>query len=116
MADVPLTQQQVRRDGLEPSYTAIDATDTYYAPHVPGKTMLHFKNTGGSDSDVTFDITKEVAGAEFTDPVVTIPDTDGDVMVGPFPKLWEVASGANKGSLKFTQDQASGVTVAVIRL
>lgn len=116
MADVVLDEQQIKKDGLEPSYTSIDATDTYYAPNVPGKTFLHFKNTGGSASTVTFDLTKSVRGASLSDATVTVPATSGDVMVGPFPKIWEVGSGAQAGRLKFTQDQASGVSVALVRV
>ena len=112
MADVTLTRQQVDRDGLAPSYTALDNVDTYFVDNASGDVFVHFKNTGGSASTVTFDITKTVAGLSVTDPTVTVPATTGDLMVGPFPVEWETTG----GDIKFTQDQASGVTAANIRL
>ena len=114
MADVVLTVQQVNRDGVAPSYTAIDATDDYYVPHVGGKTFLHFKNTG-SVSTVLMDIARQVEGEAITDPTVTVPATTGDLIVA-FTKLFEQISGTHKGRLHFTQDVASGVTVACLRL
>ena len=117
MADVLITRQQIVRTGLSgPTYTAIDATDTYYVENAPGDVFLHFKNTGGSAATVTLDITRTQQGASFADPTVTIPATTGDVLVGPFPELFEVVGGTHDGRVKFTQDQATGVTVAAYRL
>jgi hypothetical protein len=113
MADVVLTPQVSTKGGITPSYTAIDATDTYYYNNA-GTVILHFLNTG-SISTVTFDITKTVQAEAITDPTITVPATTGDKMVGPLSDLYEVESGANAGQVKFTQDVASGVTVAVIR-
>lgn len=113
MADVVLTTQVTNKAGITPSYTAIDATDTYYYSNA-GNTILHFKNTG-TVSTVTFDITKTAEGEAVTDPTVTVPATTGDKMVGPLGEIYEVASGTHAGRVKFSQDVASGVTVAVIR-
>lgn len=115
MADVVLTVQIVPRAGVTPSYLSIDATDVYFLPNVGGKTFLHFLNTGGSISVVTFDIVRTVEGEEIVDPTVDVPATTGDVMVA-LSSLFEAASGANKGQVKFSQDQASGVSVASLRL
>ena len=113
MADVVLTVQQVVKAGVTPSYTAIDATDTYYYQN-SATTFLHFKNTS-TVSTVTFDITKTTQGEAVTDPTATIPATTGDKMVGPLNDLYEVLSGTHAGRVKFSQDVASGVTVAVVR-
>jgi len=114
MADVVLTVQNVLRTGVAPSYTAIDATDDYYVPHRAGKTYLHFLNTGGL-ATVIMDIVQTVEGEAITDPTFTVPATTGDIMVA-FTKLFEEISGVHKGRLHFTQDIASGVTVAALRL
>ncbi len=116
MADVILTEKQIVQAGLTPAYQSIDATDTYYAKNSAGKLFLHFLNTGGSISVVTFDLTQLVEGAAFIDPTVSIPATTGDKMVGPFPGLWEVLGGTHDGRVKFTQDQATGVTVMAVRV
>lgn len=114
MADVVLTVQNVGKAGVAPSYLAIDATDVYYLPHRAGKTFLHFLNTG-TISTVTFDIVQTVEGEPITDRTLSVPATTGDVMVA-VSKLFEQISGVQKGRVKFSQDVASGVTVASLRL
>lgn len=116
MVDVLLTREQILVTGIDPTDTAIDATDVYFVDNQPGQVFLHFKNTGGSPSAVVFDTTQQVAGLDIEDPIVNIPATTGDVMIGPFPSTYEVKGGSDDGRIKFTQDQASGVTVAVLRL
>ncbi len=115
MADVVLTVQNVGRAGVAPSYLSIDATDEYLLPNRAGKTFLHFLNTGGSISVVTFDIVQTVEGETILDPTVDVPATTGDVMVA-LTKLFEAVSGVDKGQVRFSQDQATGVSVASLRL
>lgn len=110
MADVTLTPQNVDRDGITPSYTALNAVDTYHA-RITASTILHFKNTGASPSTVTLVTPGNVGGLAIQDPTVNVPATSGDVMVSAEP-LGAFADGG--GSLTFTQDQASGVSVAVV--
>lgn len=116
MANIVLTREQIVVAGLDPTDNAIDAIDVYFVPNQAGQMFLHFKNTGGSPSTVTFDLTKSVAGAALTDQTVNVPATTGDVMVGPFPEIWEDDGGPNPDHIKFTQDQATGITVACLRL
>ena len=116
MADVVLTREQIVIAGIDPTDNAIDATDVYFFDKQPGQVFLHFKNTGGTVSAVTFDTTQEVVGLALADPIVNVPATTGDIMVGPFPAEYEVKGGVNDGQIKFSQDQATGVTVAVLRL
>ncbi len=116
MADVVLTREQILVAGIAPTNVSIDATDVYFVDNQPGQVFLHFLNTGGSPSAVTFDTTQQVAGLDIEDPIVTVPATSGDRMVGPFPSTYEVKGGSDDGRIKFTQDQATGVTVAVLRL
>jgi len=116
MADVQFEPEQVTLAGLAATYNSIDATDVYFANNSRGKVFLLFKNTGGSPSVVTFDITQTVAGLTVTDPTVSVPATTGERLIGPFPGVWEEAGGVQKGRVKFSQDQATGVTVAVVKV
>lgn len=113
MADVNLTVQQADRDGLTATYTAIDNVDTYYVPRKSGALLLHFKNTGAGAATVTFDVTQTRDGVSYADPTVTVPATSGDVFVGGLGAVYE-ASGANAGKVKFTNNTATGVTVAAL--
>lgn len=115
MSDVILTREQILRGGLDgPTYVSIDSTDVYFAPN-DGRLLLYFRNSGGSPSTVTVDLDRLVAGAELSDQTINVPSGSGDVAVGPFPLEWNDL-GTNPGHIKFTQDQATGVTVAVLRL
>ncbi len=116
MADVVLTREQIVVTGMDPVDNSIDATDVYFVDNQPGQVFLHFKNTGGTVSVVTFDTTQQIGGLDIEDPTVNIPATTGDVMIGPFPTTYEVKGGSDDGRIKFSQDQATGVTVAVLRL
>ncbi len=115
MADVLLTREQILVTGIEPVDNSIDATDVYFVENQAGQVFLHFRNTG-SEAIVTFDTTRQIGGLDIEDPTVTIPATTGDVMIGPFPSTYEGKGGVRDGQIKFSQDQASGVTVAVLRL
>ena len=114
MADVDLAVQQISRLGITPTYTAIDATDTYFAPWMDGRLILHFKNTNGSISTVTFDVQQTVDGLAITDPTVTIPATTGDKFIGPIPFAYKILSGVDANLVKFSQNVATGVTVAAL--
>lgn len=116
MADVVLTVQTVARAGVAPSYTTLDAVDTYYLPNTAGRTFLHFKNTNAGVCTVIVDVTKQIEGESITDPTISVPATTGDVMAGAWSVLYEQASGTHKGRVKFSQDLATGVTVAAIRV
>lgn len=116
MVDVLLTREQILVGGLVPTNTSIDATDVYFVENQVGQVFLHFLNTGGSISVVTFDTTQQIGGLDIEDPIVNIPATTGDVMIGPFPSTYEGKGGVRDGQIKFSQDQATGVTVAVLRL
>jgi hypothetical protein len=116
MSDIDLTVEQIDRDGLEPTFTSIDNVDTYFAPRKGGRLILFFKNTGGSIAVVTFDVTKTEDGVAYTDPTVSVPATTGEVHVSGLGNVYEVETGSNRGKIKFTQDQATGVTVAAMEV
>lgn len=113
MSDVVLTVQPVPREGLDLTDVSIDATDVYFVKNARG-VFLHFKNTGGSPSTVTIDTVKQVDGLDLENPTINVPATTGDIHVAAIPESW-LDDVTNPGSIKFSQDQASGVTVAVGR-
>lgn len=116
MADIQLTVEQIDRDGLEATFTSIDATDVYFAPRKGGRLILFFKNTGGSIATITFDVTKLQDGVAYTDPTVSVPATTGELHVSGLGNVYEVETGDDRGKVKFTNDQASGVTVAALEI
>lgn len=111
MATVQIATQTLSTTAAAPTFTALNATDTYYVPNNGGKTVLYFKNTNGSICTVTFDITKVYEGQTFVDLAFTVPATTGERVIGGFGAILESASPqANK--LKFSIDIATGVSVA----
>lgn len=115
MADVDLTVQQIPREGVAPSYTALNATDVYYAPRKGGRLLLHFRNTGAV-ATITFDVTQTSDGVGYIDPTVSVPATTGDRMVSGLGAVYQIESGANIGKVKFTCNVATGVTVAAVEV
>lgn len=112
MATVTLSAQTVDKDGLSAAtYTAIDATDTYSFRNTD-KSILHFKNTS-TESTVTLDTPVTSGGIAVANPTVTVPATTGDVFVAMLPLS---VFNSSAGLATFTQDVASGVTVALLQL
>lgn len=109
MATVAITPQYLSDAGADITFTGIDATDTYTLNN-DGRTVLYFKNTGGSASTVTIDMPRNVLGLAVTDPTATVDATTGKEFVGPFPP------NVYGSVVTFTQDQASGVSVAALRI
>jgi hypothetical protein len=116
MTDIQLTVEQIDRDGLEATFTSIDATDVYFAARKGGRLVLFFKNTGGSIAVITFDVTKLEDGVAYTDPTVSVPATTGELHVSGLGNVYEVEAGSDRGKVKFTNDQATGVTVAAMEV
>lgn len=119
MADVQIGAEEVATVGngglSSPTYTAIDATDTYYLP-VGDDVVWHFKNTS-TTCTVTVVTPGSVGGVAIADPTITVPATTGDVMVVPSPaNLYATQTGTFRGEAQVTQDVASGVTVAVLKV
>lgn len=111
MATVTLTVQESSRTGLNPSFTAIDATDTYEFAN-DGRTILYFKNTG-SEATITVVSTVTVDGQAVADRALTVPATTGQHCAGVFR---ETVYNDADGNISFTNDVASGVSVAAIRI
>lgn len=112
MAVQTLTPQIVGKAGVTPTFNAIDATDSFQFRNSP-KTILYFKNTGGSIATITFDTPGTVSGEAIANPTFTVPATTGEIPAAMVPtSLFNNAS----GFASFTCDQASGVTVAILEV
>jgi len=113
MADVDLTVESPDADGLAATYVSIDATDVYFVKKSSGEIILHFKNVNAGAATVTFDITQTREGESFTDPTVNVPATTGEIFVR-MRDIWR-GIGVRSLDVKFSQDLATGMTVAVLR-
>lgn len=114
MADQSIAVQQVVDEGAAPTFTNLNATDIYFVERRNGRVILYFKNSGASPAVITFDVTQTPDGLTVTDPTVSVPATNGERVVGNFGDIYEIETGANAGKLKFTCDQATGASVAVL--
>ena len=113
MADFTFAAQAFNRvAGLTPSYKSdMSATDTYFVPN-DGRTVIHLKNTGGSNSVVTVVTPGTVDGSAVADKTYTVPLTTGDLFIGPFPaNTYNVA-----GAASFTLTNADDVSCAVFTM
>jgi len=113
MANVDLVPQELSHSSATtPSYTAVNAVDTYRFPN-NGKTIIHFKKTGAGDATITVVTPAELRGQAVADPTHTVVATTGDKMLGTFPvDLYNDAS----GRVSFTSNEGTALTVAVVRV
>lgn len=110
MATVTKNAETVERAGIAATYNgALSAADTYKVPNNE-RTVLHFKNTGGAATTVSFDIPGTVDGQAIADRTVQVPATNGDRFVGPFPRR------VYGDDITFTLSVAAGVSFAAVRL
>lgn len=115
MARAPRSIQPVVRTGLQPVYTAVDSANGEQIAHDGSPFFLHVKNTGGGVCNVTPRLNTAIAtqlGATVTEPVIAVPATTGDRMIGPFPPaLYQQAD----GNLYVDYSTPTGVTAAAIK-
>jgi hypothetical protein len=113
MADVRLDVEKVVPAGLVATYNGSLSISDEYLVKNSGRTFLHFKKSGAGDCDVTIQTPVTVDGLTVEEQVVTIPATTGDKFLGPFPtRIYNDSS----GDLRFTCDDITGLTVAVLRI
>ena len=75
--------------------------------------MLRAKNTNAADRTLTFETPATVRGKAVADPVVTVPATTGDLLVGPFgPEYWQPGT----QDVFFTVSATAGLTLDVYRI
>jgi hypothetical protein len=118
MAYTALTTQAITRSGLEPSMTAAAAAGNYFENDE--RTVLRVMNGDGSDITVSISYGRRVDGATLTDTKdVVVPDTTGDVFIGPFPKAdydQPIGSETGPGTVNVDFSAVTSVTVAAIRI
>lgn len=76
-----LTAQQITITGLNPTYTAVNATDTINFSS--DRQFLHVKNGGGSSTTVTVVVPGTERGQAIPDVAVTVA-AGGAQLIGPF--------------------------------
>jgi hypothetical protein len=113
MADVRLSVEKATKNGLIATYNGSLSISDVYLCRNTGRMFLHFKKSGAGDCDVTVTTPIQVSGLDVDELVVTIPATTGDKFLGPFPPH---VFNDSSGDLKFTVDEVTGLTVAVVEL
>lgn len=108
-----LNNQLVRRSGLNPSFVAPSAADTF----APGAKTFYYAKTGTTATTYTFAIPAG-KGVDYTDIAVTNlvvgPITSQDRIIGPFPP--DVFADNTDGLVHVTTSNQTGVTVGVFDL
>ncbi len=84
-----ITAQPILQTGLQPVYTAVNASDTFVPPAAGGAAaFLHVKNGNAGACTVTV-VEKAPCSFGSTSPThdlsVSVPATTGDRMIGPIP-------------------------------
>jgi hypothetical protein len=110
------TVQSVVETGLNPTYTAVGATDTFTpaSADLDKIHILHVKNGGGTPDTVSVDdpnSTSPAGAAQFNpDLSVSVPATTGDRLIRINPRR-HVAAGT--GAVTVTHSFTTSVTAAV---
>src|SRR3954471_21860974 len=81
-----ITKQQVVITGLQPIFSAVTGSDTFI---IDDDLFLHVKNAGGTVCNVTLvDASLTAGGNPAASPVVAVPITTGDRIIGPIPTAY----------------------------
>lgn len=112
MVDVVISATKITPAGQSESFTAMNTSDTYKVRN-NGRVLLHFKKTGAGAANITLETPKQVGGYAVADQVIVVPATTGDVMAAPTDK--DLFNDAN-ADVSFTTDEATGLTVAAVRI
>lgn len=103
-----LTVQNISRTGLNPSYTAVAASDTFTPD---SNTFLHVKNAGGSPDTVTITVAAgDPPGLTISDLSVSVTNAQ-ERMIGPLPANFfaDPSTGLCTAAHSFTTSVTSGV-------
>jgi|GEM_PF-3083772 len=114
MAEVRFEPEKVRRIGLAAIYHGSLSVGNTYLIRNDGKTILHFKKSGTGDCTVTIQTPKAVDDLAVAERTVVIPASSGDKFIGPFPP--RVYNDFGSQDLKFTVDEVTGLSVAVLQV
>lgn len=114
MADVQIATQTVSKTEVAPTFTTLNATDTFFVPNNGQRTILWFENTNAGAATITFDVTQLINTLTIADHTISVPATTGKRIVGGLTTTMTVSGGADDGKLKFTCSVATGCTVAAL--
>lgn len=78
-----LTFDQLTRDGVAPTFAAIDPTGNSFSNN--GRRLIYIKNTAAGSLTVNVAITKTVDGQTPTPIDVVVPATNGEAMTSVYP-------------------------------
>ncbi len=110
MADVTLTPQKASATGITPTRTAIATGNTYIVRN-GGNVLLAFEKSGAGVAAITVQTPATLGGLAVAEQTFNVPATTGDVMAAGFaPAVYNDSS----GDLRFTTDEGTGLTCAVI--
>lgn len=111
-----LTLQDIAPTGLNPSYSAVNSSDTVKVS-TGQRVFLHVKNGSGSSINVTITAVKTsatvagVGGVTISDEVVAVP-ASGERMIGPFTEAYMDTD----GDVTIGYSSTGSVTAAALRL
>ena len=102
MPRTELTVQEINRAGIDPAYSAADATNDHSFDNTTQEVFVHIINGGVGAINATFITSKVIDGISVGDLVINIPASE-DRMVGPF-----------RNDLYGSEDEPNGLTKAVL--
>mgnify|MGYP005823896815 CR=1 FL=1 len=106
-----LVPQQITRAGLAPAFSAAVADGHSVAND--GHVFIEVKNASGSAVTVTVQTPGMVDGLAIAELQVSVPATNGDKMIGPFPPgIYNQAD----GTIYVDFSAVTSVTVAALRM
>lgn len=113
MANVTIAPEKVAPGGIAPTRTgSLDTADTHIVRN-NGQMLLMFQKAGAGICAVTVQTPAKRGGLDIAERTFNVPASTGDVIAGPFPPaLYNDAA----GDLRFTIDEATGLTVAAVYL
>ncbi len=112
MGDVTLTPQKASAAGVTPTRTSMATADTYIVRN-GGNTLLAFIKTGAGEATITVQTPATLGGLAVAERTITVVATTGDVMAAGFaPAVYNDSS----GDMRFTTNEETALTVAVIAL
>lgn len=112
MADVTLTVQTATPAGVTPTRNAIATGNTYIVRNT-GRVALLFEKTGAGIATITVTTPATLGGLAVADRTISVPATTGDVAAAAFPPS---VYNDGSGDLRFTTDEGTGLTCAVIAI
>ena len=106
-----LSTQTISRTGLNPTYAAVAASDTFTPD---ANTFIHVKNGGGSvDTCVVQVLAGDPPGLTIADVSVAVTNAQ-ERMIGPFPA--QFFADPTTGAATVTHSFTTSVTVGVFKL